>query len=270
VRTVWSILPVPLLSDLHRGVWWTTLYGFFVVMLVIFYMRFSGWQQPRFERALVFAALCAPLLLYPASALGAFDRAQELWLLGCIATVLLALVAVGGYVWTHRNINRLLLVLTGAVSMGFGVHDWMLNHEGRDNNPVYLVPYAGLLFVVLVAWMLIDRFVAVSRDMESMNLQLEQRVAAKSAELTQALQSMRSALGHAEAANRSKTAFLAAASHALRQPIHALGLYMEALGDEPLPSAARELVQRMKASLQAMASAGCQQVRWSFASCLCR
>ncbi len=254
LHTIWSILPAPLLSDVHRGVWWTTLYGFFVVMLVIFSLRFSGWQWPRVERVLIVAALCAPLALYPASALGAFERVQELWLLGCIAAVMLALVAVGRYVWTHRNINSLLLVLTGAVSATFAVQDWMVNHEGRDNNPVYMVPYAGLLFVVLVAWMLIDRFVAASRELEAMNVQLEQRVVAKSAELTQALQSMRVARDHAEAANRSKTAFLAAASHDLRQPIHALGLYMEALADEPLAGTSRDLVQRMKASLRAMAS----------------
>lgn len=223
-------------------------------MLVIFCVRFAGWQWPRFDRALTLAALAAPLLLYAASGFGAFARVQEWWLLACIGAVVVALVAVGRYVWTRRNASSVLLTLTGAVSTAFAVNDWLVSHHGHDNNPIYLVPYAGLLFAVLVAWMLIDRFVAASRELETVNLQLEQRVAIKSAELTQALQSMRAAKDHAEAANRSKTAFLAAASHDLRQPIHALGLYMEALGDEPLAGAARDLVQRMKSSLHAMAS----------------
>lgn len=254
LHTLWTISPTVILAGMHRDVWWTSLYSLFVVMLVIFCVRFAGWHWPRFERSLTGAAMAAPVLLYAASGLGVLPRAQELWLLGCIAAVLVALMAVGRCVWTYRNTASILLVLAGAVSAAFAISDWLVSHEGRDNNPIYLVPYAGLLFVVLVAWMLIDRFVVASRELETMNVQLEQRVADKSAEVTLALQSMRSAKDHAEAANRSKTAFLAAASHDLRQPIHALGLYMEALGEEPLAGAAHGLVQRMKASLHAMAS----------------
>jgi signal transduction histidine kinase/CheY-like chemotaxis protein len=254
LHTLWTISPVVILSGVHRDVWWTSLYSLFVVMLVIFCVRFAGWRWPRFDRTLIVAAVSAPLVMYTASAFGEFARVQELWLLACIVAVVVALVAVGRYVWANRNTSSVLLVLTGVVSSAFAINDWLVSHRGQDNNPIYLVPYAGLLFVVLVAWMLIDRFVTASRELETMNLHLEQRVAAKNAELTLALQSMRSVKDHAEAANRSKTAFLAAASHDLRQPIHALGLYMEALGDEPLAGAARDLVQRMKMSLRAMAS----------------
>ena len=50
------------------------------------------------------------------------------------------------------------------------------------------MPYAGLLFVVLVAWMLIDRFVATSREIEAINRELEQRVTASGAQLVRALE----------------------------------------------------------------------------------
>lgn len=253
LHTAWSVSPISLMPPLHRHVWWTTLYGFFVVMLVIFCMRFAGWRWPRFERTATLASLAGPLWLYPASYLG-IENAQELWLLGAIGMVVIGLAAVWRYVWMHRNTASTLLLLTGAVSLGFAAHDWFLNHAGSDNNPVYLVPYAGLLFVMLVAWLLIDRFVSASSELELMNFQLEQRVSAKSEELTRALSQMSDARDHAEAANRTKTHFLAAASHDLRQPIHALGLYVQALGEARLDAEQTELVQRIKASLGVMRS----------------
>jgi len=62
----------------------------------------------------------------------------------------------------------------------------------------------------------------------------------------------------AEAADRSKSLFLASASHDLRQPIHALGLFLttiQSLGraSRPMPSEAFvPIVQRMRASLDSL------------------
>lgn len=56
----------------------------------------------------------------------------------------------------------------------------------------------------------------------------------------------------AEAANRAKSSFLAAASHDLRQPVHALGLFAGALRRLDLPDEARLLVERIEASAGAM------------------
>jgi len=107
---------------------------------------------------------------------------------------------------------------------------------------------------VLAVWMLIDRFIAASKALEAMNSELERRVDAKSAQLMSALGEMRAAKDGAEAASRAKSTFLAAASHDLRQPIHALGLFMAALGDDQPSQERREIVQRMRSSLAAMES----------------
>ena len=45
----------------------------------------------------------------------------------------------------------------------------MVAQSGNDNNPIWLVPCAGLLFVVLVAWILIVGFVAATREVAAMN-----------------------------------------------------------------------------------------------------
>lgn len=56
----------------------------------------------------------------------------------------------------------------------------------------------------------------------------------------------------AENATQAKSSFLAAASHDLRQPTHALGLFVTRLGQLPLDPQAREVVNSLEASVQAM------------------
>ncbi|MEO8813372.1 MAG: hybrid sensor histidine kinase/response regulator [Caulobacteraceae bacterium] len=56
----------------------------------------------------------------------------------------------------------------------------------------------------------------------------------------------------AEEANLAKSRFLAAASHDLRQPVHALSLFVGALRECSLPIAAADIAARMEASVAAM------------------
>src|SRR5205085_11526510 len=56
----------------------------------------------------------------------------------------------------------------------------------------------------------------------------------------------------AEAANRGKTQFLAAASHDLRQPLHAMGLFAAALSSRTHDPPVRHLVGSINASVEAL------------------
>lgn len=56
----------------------------------------------------------------------------------------------------------------------------------------------------------------------------------------------------AEQANRDKSRFLAAASHDLRQPMHALGLFAHALEQSPLDGAQRRVVQNLNRCIEAL------------------
>lgn len=58
----------------------------------------------------------------------------------------------------------------------------------------------------------------------------------------------------AERANAAKTRFLAAASHDLRQPVHALGLFFEDLASRVISPATRPLVERIYDSIRAIDS----------------
>lgn len=56
----------------------------------------------------------------------------------------------------------------------------------------------------------------------------------------------------AERADLAKSRFLAAASHDLRQPMHALGLFIAELAEEDHPPATRHLVRQIRAAAEAM------------------
>lgn len=58
--------------------------------------------------------------------------------------------------------------------------------------------------------------------------------------------------GKAIEASERRSRFLAAASHDLRQPIHAITLFGEALASEPLPASSRQLVDRLHRSLSGL------------------
>lgn len=74
---------------------------------------------------------------------------------------------------------------------------------------------------------------------------LERRVVLATAEL-------RSKKEEAETATRAKSRFLAAASHDLRQPIHALGMFVARLAQLPHDRETRHLIANLEASVRAM------------------
>jgi signal transduction histidine kinase/CheY-like chemotaxis protein len=81
---------------------------------------------------------------------------------------------------------------------------------------------------------------------------LEQRVAERTHELSQLNVALTDAKSTAEAANQSKTRFLAAVSHDLMQPLNAARLFSAALShqDDGLSSEAQKLVHHLDTSLR--------------------
>ena len=252
LHTVWTVLPNPVLNPPHLSIWWTMGYPFFCAPLVVFCVRLAQWHLPRFERTLWVGLAVGPVLLYGAHFAGVLDTAQDYWRLLWLGAVAVGVVAVGRYALQQRNAKGVLLLATGAVALVFGLRDWWVDQDLSDNHPVFLTSYSGLLFFPLVAWILIDSFVRTARELRQLNVELERRVASKSTQLLQALDEMRAAKDAAESANRAKSSFLAAASHDLRQPAHALGLYLAALRGETLNAAQLELVGRMSDATAAL------------------
>lgn len=185
LHTAWNLLPFSVFPHPHNQVLWTATYAFWVSLLVIFFVRYTGRPYIRFVRFMWGFGLAGYPMLYAAQALGHFDLASGLWRGVSIFFVLAGLAIVTRFAWQRRRVDSLLLMATGAVSASFAVRDWWIAQQGSTLNPVWLVPYAGLAFLLLFGWLLASRF---NRDIEALeraNETLNQRVAEKSRELAQ-------------------------------------------------------------------------------------
>jgi signal transduction histidine kinase/ActR/RegA family two-component response regulator len=252
VHTLATLLPQPLLPQPHWTIAWHTLYMAFVCLLCLFCMRFAGFDWPGYRRTAIGYACATLPVLYLAHAGGVGDEASALLRLGAIGLVLVALAAVGRYAVRQRNLESNLLLAAGAVSALFAMHDWIANQDPLDLRPVWLVPYAALAFLTLVGYILTDRFLRALDAAEQLNVELERRVDEKSRALRHQLAVSQQARDDAETANRAKSSFLAAASHDLRQPLHALGMFSQALAVHVQDADARMLVHRINTSVAAL------------------
>jgi len=81
---------------------------------------------------------------------------------------------------------------------------------------------------------------------------LERRVAERTAELVEVNLQLVDAKNEAETANRSKTSFIAAASHDLLQPLNAARLFVSAMDGHPMPERPRSLVKQASTALDSV------------------
>jgi signal transduction histidine kinase/CheY-like chemotaxis protein len=85
----------------------------------------------------------------------------------------------------------------------------------------------------------------MAAELASMHADMHRRIEAATAAL-------RARKDEAEGANLAKSRFLAAASHDLRQPMHALGLFISELAQHPLDAPSARLLEQIAASARAM------------------
>jgi len=258
LHTAVSLLPTPLLPQPHWAIWWHVVYMTFVGLLCLFCVSFAGVGWRRFRMFVIAFMLALVPVLYAASALHRLLETTIALRAIAIAMVVVALAAVARYAMAMRNTESVLLFAAGAISTALAIHDFVIAEDPYEIRPLWLVPYASLAFLTLVGWILVDRFVRALNESERLNVQLEERVAEKSAALSLQLARTEEARDEAQAANRGKSRFLAAASHDLRQPLHALGLFAGALDEhisDPEGSALIRKITTTVASLDTLLSA---------------
>lgn len=141
--------------------------------------------------------------------------------LGMLAVLSLVLATLGALAIARRIAAPVKALETGAMQLAAG----RLDHRVRVNTGDELEVLA-------------DQFNAMAETIGRSHEELEHKVEARTRDLA--------------LANSAKSHFLAAASHDLRQPMHALGLFVAQLLAKPQTVEQRRLVDRIHASSQAM------------------
>ena len=137
---------------------------------------------------------------------------------------------------------RLFLACMGLYFMPMIVHTALLG--GADN--LYL---AGIWSIMCMCTLAMGRaFHNMFGEMVSLRVQTQQLAQRLRNEMAAA----ENAQHQAELANRAKTQFFAAASHDLRQPLHALGLFAEALRQHCKDAEVAHLVHSINSSVDAL------------------
>lgn len=208
--------------------WVAALFGIFAVSLV-------GEHWPRYRRWLVCVAVGVPVL---AAIAAGTDHLQELR--GVVYPALL--VTVGPGVWlcvARRREGRALAALgVGAMVVG-ALHDYAYQAAGwLPVTDTFWMPYLMPLTLGTVAVLLVRRMVRALGEVETLNTELEARVAARTHQL--------------ERANAAKTHFLAAASHDLRQPLVTIGLLVGLAREQAGSGPVQSLLERVDQAVGAM------------------
>ncbi len=136
---------------------------------------------------------------------------------------------------------------------------WM--RQGRAHTSERLFPNGRVIELIgnpmpgggfVMSFTDITAFREAEQALTEANEGLERRVTERTHELSQLNVALTEAKGTAEAANQSKTRFLAAVSHDLMQPLNAARLFSAALShrDDELSGETRQLVQHLDSSLR--------------------
>lgn len=183
LHTAWKASPIAPFPVPHNLILWTAGYVFWVMLFVIFFVRYTGRPFPRLARVLWAFAVGGFPLLYIAHYTGQFPLISSAWRAVAILWVFAGLVIVMRFAWRERRVDSFLLMITALVAAGFAVHDWSVAFAGKDVNPVWLVPYSGLAFVLLFGWLIVNRFNRGIDALAQGNVELAARVAEKSIEI---------------------------------------------------------------------------------------
>lgn len=176
--------------------WWGGLMASALSLHVLWMTRFSlqllALDTPRWR-----AVLRVSMVLQVALAFTAFlSHRPVLW---TIALVLLgpptwlALTQTLVSAWHQRSREAMGLTVAGGLAVGAGLRDFLVVRLSGDGAGTFsILPHTTMAFVLLMTWVMLDRFARQGRQLRALNASLDRQVREKERELQASYEALRS------------------------------------------------------------------------------
>jgi signal transduction histidine kinase len=190
IRTLNHVIPY---TPLEYWVAWRALFytgtGFGDLLLCIFLLRMGGARYPRAEQVMIaYAAAAGIATLF----LGQdFLKLEGYWYLGLLPFNVFAFGIIGRAAWRQRTWDLITLAVALGAAIAVILHDCAVLLNWLPFSSTY-VAHIGAPFTVLsMSTILLVRFIEVLNKMEGLNVELEQRVKAREAEIIASHETLR-------------------------------------------------------------------------------
>ena len=127
---------------------------------------------------------------------------------------------------------------------------WTL-YPSPDTNPLFSFAVSASIIILSHTLVRNGKFMF---EAFALTIETSTKLEDQSRRLSDALRHAEDAQQAAETSSQSKTRFIAAASHDLRQPVHVLNLFSGALKNAPLDSRTRNIVDSMNVAVNSLSS----------------
>lgn len=177
-------------SAFHWDIWVQSSFGWCALLFVVLAMRYSGLRWPRFEQVLLLYGVAGPVLMYLAGPEKMHAVASN-WSFVIVPVAIFFEGFLVREAMHQRTVVSALLAAVWALIILASIHDGLVHRDKLEFDSFYLVSYAMILLSFVMGWILTDRFVTALTTAEKINVELEQRVAQKHAELEQHFERLR-------------------------------------------------------------------------------
>jgi signal transduction histidine kinase len=156
----------------------------FFVFIAIFLLRYARTESHRIEMALLgYAAICTvALALWLWGPLNSYLWAI-LWIPFLLLVSLYLLYESWSMALEKRGFESVLVAAAMTIFVALEVHAYLIQFRWLPFDSTYFSPLAGVLLAISLILMLVNQFLAALDEAAHINQQLEERVAAKHAEL---------------------------------------------------------------------------------------
>jgi signal transduction histidine kinase len=196
VTALWSVVSFNYwLRDVPVPVWtWErAMHGaldLFILAFAVWAHRYVGVRRPRVERALLGAAALSAAVTWLVPVVW-FYPAVNILHAACFLAAIYATVLILRHALRSPPLEAAVYVPAGFAVMGIAVHDLLLQFGVTRPGAPFLLPYLVPLMLVTFGSTLVLRFASALRSAESLNRELETRVAEKHRELASSYEARR-------------------------------------------------------------------------------